>query len=1065
MTEGSTEGRPTTLAQDSSEYRTTEYKWPYNTITWSFADFIIDADPRQDLIGVRGRSVETDKEIRDAFKAWEEVCGIDFREVSDGRNVDIRVGWMRLPDPDGEDGTTPVSDGSGMTLGLSQPYPSPSTATIVSNLILLDPADFLMPDPADITRFVVNPAKLVDMYDTMLHEVGHALGLDHSDVPEVVMSGYSPTGPTPYWDPPGRDSLQTDDIAGAVALWGRPDGSGGPPPPPSGTPTRGDDTLIGTEDPDSIDGGAGDDFLVGRGGNDALQGGVGNDTIQGGDGNDTLLGGEWSDGEEDSNTLEGGAGHDYITAGDGLYAGSDTLVFRPGHGNDTVTGNWGDPEAMAFYGDPEKIVLSGFGDRAPSWMEIRSNLSADRGHNELGTPASSVRLDLTDFGGGTITFWNVGIEYIDPTDFIGLTPERGPGTPGPDTLIGTDGNDSLDGLGGDDALVGLAGNDILIGGAGDDCIWGGRGADQLYGGSGNDCIFGQEDDDSMDGGDHNDTILGGDGNDTIEGRDGADLLWGESGRDSIDGGSGNDFVAGGAGADTLLGGGGIDYLLGGSGDDVLDSEETSSSYDFLVGGPGDDTLHGGRVGDTFWGGEGEDRFVLQAATTEVPQAGEPEPPDEGPNVSWIMDFEPGLDEIEAPGLPDLTLSTAHLTQLGDHVRVDYEGGAVFLAWTTIAELQLAGGEGNDTIHGTVGHDSLLGFEGDDSLLGNSGADTIDGGSGHDTLEGGPGDDSLTGGSGRDSLTGGDGADFLDGGTNYDALDGGPGDDTLIGGRVGDTLWGGEGEDRFELVEATTEVPQAGAPNVSWIMDFDPGLDEIVAPGFTNLASAHLTQQGAHVRLDFENGAVYLANKTIAELRLAGGEGNDTIDGTAGHDSLQGFEGNDSLLGNSGADTIDGGSGHDTLEGGPGDDSLFGGHGSDSLTGGDGADTLVGGTSPDTLVGGLGDDSLSGGDGRDLLTGGAGDDTLEGGSGDNTLVGGSGDDRFVLQAGTHWILDYLDGYDEIVAPGLTNLADHEQVTQVEGGVRVGFDEGAVYLVGRTLAELGWTPPPTEPIDWF
>ena len=769
MTEESTEGRPTTLAHDSSEYRALGHNWPDNTITWSFADWIINSDPRQVEIGSTFRPDGSDGMrglIRDAFDAWEAVCGVDFVEVGDSADSDIRIGW-----------TAPAySDGPGGTVAYYRPWTLMGTSTTSIGLIAVDH------DDSGVT--------LADIYDRVLHEVGHALGLAHSDVANVVMSGglgTEPEGLTPYWGGvPGRDPLQPDDIAGAVALWGSADGGSSPPP------TSGNDTLFGTQGADSIDGGAGndtlfgragDDVLVGGGGSDYLNGGAGNDTVRGGDGNDTLLGGlPEGAGVEDSNVLEGG--------------------------------------------------------------------------------------------------------------------------------------------GGNDAMLGGPGNDRLVGGPGYDRMWGEGGNDTLEGGVGDDLIFGMEGDDVADGGEQNDIILGGLGNDSLLGSEGNDGLWGESGRDTIEGGSGHDFVAGGTGDDSLQGGGGEDYLLGGSGDDVLDSEDSgsNSSYDILVGGPGDDTLHGGRVGDTFWGEEGEDRFVLVAATTEVPQAGEPVPPDEGPNVSWIMDFQPGVDEIVAPGFTNM--ASAHLTQLGDHVRLDYDGGAVFLAWTTIAELRLAGGEGDDTIHGTVGHDSLQGFEGDDSLRGNSGADTIDGGSGNDTLEGGPGDDNLEGGAGSDLLMGGDDADTLEGGTSPDRLVGGPGDDSLSGG-----------------------------------------------------------------------------------------------------------DGRDVLTGEHGDDTLEGGSGADTLEGGPGEDSL------------------------------------SGGDGRDQLAGGHGDDTLEGGAGSNIFVGGPGDDRFVLEAGTHLIRDYEPGYDEIVAPGLSDLAGHGRIAQVGDDVLVGFEGGTVVLVDTTLEELGVAPPPIEPITWF
>lgn len=60
------------------------------------------------------------------------------------------------------------------------------------------------------------------------------------------------------------------------------------------------------------------------------------------------------------------------------------------------------------------------------------------------------------------------------------------GRAGNDTLSGCSGNDRLDGDAGADILSGGRGSDYLFGGAGDDILLGGRGADRLYGGQGND---------------------------------------------------------------------------------------------------------------------------------------------------------------------------------------------------------------------------------------------------------------------------------------------------------------------------------------------------------------------------------------------------------------------------------------------------------------------------------------------------------------------------------------------------------------------------------------------------
>ena len=619
------------LDRASSEYQlfpNARNWYPDNTLTWSVNTNVVPGDPREPFFDLTHTFSETyQRVIRDAFQAWERASDINFVEVEDSSQSNIRVGFLsRIGRSDGEGGL--LAEG-----GTVNGRPT-------GGYVGFDPED-----QGSWTDELI--------YDLALHEIGHALGIDHSDVPDVVMSGLPDT---PYWNPPGRNVLQPDDIDAVNELY--PLGGATPPGDSNPDPTR----QVGTPDPDTLVGTTGRDALEGLGGNDAL----------------------------------------------------------------------------------------------------------------------------------------LGVGEV------------------PDTLIGGAG-------------------DTLLGGAGDDRMWGGRGDDTLIGGSGNDLMFGQEDDDYLDGGDQHDTILGGGGDDRLTGGDGDDRLWGQSGRDVIEGGSGHDVLGGGSGSDTLYGRGGNDYVWGESGDDFLDG---GTSKDILVGGLGDDTLHGSREGDTFFGQEGSDQFVLRAGTTAKP------------NESWIMDYEHGLDEIVAPGLTDLP---GQATQQGEHLRIDFDNGAVYLAWTTLTDLWLTGGERNDTLHGTYGHDSLLGWEGDDSLSGGSGRDTLDGGSGHDTLVGGLGDDSLLGGGGRDSLTGGDGDDFLDGGTNRDILVGGLGDDTLHGSRVGDTFYGGEGADRFVL--------QAGT---NWIMDYEHGTDEIRGAGLTDLA-AQATQVGVDLRVDFDGGTVFLAATTLADV--------------------------------------------------------------------------------------------------------------------------------------------------------------------------------------------------------
>ena len=84
-----------------------------------------------------------------------------------------------------------------------------------------------------------------------------------------------------------------------------------------------------------------------------------------------------------------------------------------------------------------------------------------------------------------------------------------------------------------------------------------------------------------------------------------------------------------------------------------------------------------------------------------------------------------------------------------------------------------------------------------------------------------------------------------------------------------------------------------------------------------------------------NGNDYLvlanATRTLPELLLLGGEGDDLVWSNAGDDALEGNNGNDIL---------DGGPGNDTLDGGADEDRLTGGEGDDFLDGGSEVDTAV-----------------------------------------------------------------------------------------------------------------------------
>ena len=107
------------------------------------------------------------------------------------------------------------------------------------------------------------------------------------------------------------------------------------------------------------------------------------------------------------------------------------------------------------------------------------------------------------------------------------------GNAGDDRLNGLTGDDRLLGKSGDDVLAGGRGADTLKGGNGEDTLIGRLGADTLRGGPGRDTGYGNKGDDLLLGLKGKDTLYGGRGNDTLIGGAGRDVMTGGAGDDSF----------------------------------------------------------------------------------------------------------------------------------------------------------------------------------------------------------------------------------------------------------------------------------------------------------------------------------------------------------------------------------------------------------------------------------------------------------------------------------------------------------------------------------------------------
>lgn len=330
----------------------------------------------------------------------------------------------------------------------------------------------------------------------------------------------------------------------------------------------------------------------------------------GGSGNDRILG------NQAANELDGGSGNDILYGG----AGRDTLYGGAGH--DRLYGEAGDDVIAG--GDGLDTIVGGDGSDLVYGEAGNDYILGEAGVDHLGGGAGD---DVLSGGAdGDYLYGEDGHDtlYGDAGNDILY------GQAGNDVLGGGAGDDQLSGGDGVDVLWGEDGNDALGGDAGDDHVHGGAGQDSLYGGSGNDSLYGEAGDDVIAGGDGFDTIVGGDGSDLVYGEAGNDYILGEAGVDHLGGGAGDDVLSGGLDNDFLYGGEGHDVAYGDAGHDKVAGE---AGNDSLFGGDGDDQLYGGTGMDMLTGGSGWDWFVFETALDGVS------------NVDRITDFDVARDGL------------------------------------------------------------------------------------------------------------------------------------------------------------------------------------------------------------------------------------------------------------------------------------------------------------------------------------------------------------------------------------------------------------------------------------
>ena len=545
-----------------------------------------------------------------------------------------------------------------------------------------------------------------------------------------------------------------------------------------------------------------------------------------------------------------------------------------------------------------------------------------------------------------------------------------------------------------------------------------------------------------------------------------------TGRIVVDGDAGNDTIAlastltlpavliGGAGNDALTGGASADTLIGGEGNDTL------------TGNAGNDTLSGDAGNDSLTGGAGNDVYLFAA--------------DSASGVDTVTDSA-GVDTLDfsATNAQTITLNLGLTTS-----QVVNANLTLTLASATAFE-NVVGGAQNDVLTGNTLANTLTGGGGNDRLVGGAGNDVyafnVDSALGSDILdETGGGVDTLDFsttlnqgvavnlGLATAQVVHGNLTLTLGSATTFENLIGGAGSDTLTGNASANVLTGGGGNDVLDGA--------AGNDTYAFNAGVSLGSDtlvEAVTGGTDLLDFSTTTTAGVTVDLSLTTAQVVNSNLT---LTLSAGNVFEKATGGALDDQLTGNSLANALVGNAGNDTLNGAAGADTLTGGVGDDLLAGGadndiypFDADAALGSDTISELAGGgvdilnfstTTTKTVSVDLSLTSLqvvnsnlqltfTAGDALENVTGGSLNDALTGNSLANTLVGGPGNDVLAGQAGNDVYLFDADaqlGSDAVIesAAGGTDTIDFTGTTTQSVALNLSLTTAQIVNANLTLS---------------